>query len=140
MNVEVLNGSGVNQIASQVGADLTSRGFNVVGTSDATTPGGAPDFNYTTPVIEYRSAAELPAVNTLKAQLSSVIVRRDPSLPPGTLDLIVGSDFTSLSAQNGSPSPSPSTSINNLAHQYGGIKGDASCGSDSSAYQGPNSP
>ncbi len=141
VNVEVLNGSGVNDIAGQVGAELTSRGFNVVGTSDATTLGGAPDFSYTTPVIEYRSAAELPAVDTLKAQLSSVIVRRDRSLPPGTLDLIVGSSFSSLAAQSGAtPSPSSSQSISDLAHKYGGIRGDASCKSDTSAFEGPNSP
>jgi LCP family protein required for cell wall assembly len=141
VKVQVLNGSGVNLIASQVGSDLTTRGFDVVGTSDAMTPGGAPDFSYTSSVIEYRSAAELPAVRTLKAQLTSVIIRRDPTLPRGTLSLIVGSSFTSLAADaNGSPSPSASTSINNLSHRYGGIKGDASCKSSYGAYQGPNSP
>jgi LCP family protein required for cell wall assembly len=141
VKVKVLNGSGVNLIASQVGSDLSARGFDVVGTSDATTPGGSPDFSYTSSVIQYQSAAQLPAVNTLKAQLTSVIVRLDPSLPPGTINLIVGSSFTSLAADaSASPSPSSSTSINNLSHQYGGIKGDAACKSDSGAFQGPNSP
>jgi hypothetical protein len=135
VNVEVLNGSGVNLIASQVGNGLTARGFDVVGTGDAT------HFGHIKSVIEYQSAAELPAVNTLKAQLSSVIVRLDPSLPAGTLNLIVGSSFTSLTADpSASPSPSSSTSISKLSQQYHGIKGDAGCKADSGAFQGPNSP
>ena len=35
VKVEVLNGSGTQGMASQVGSDLTNEGFNVVGTGDA---------------------------------------------------------------------------------------------------------
>ena len=70
VNVNVLNGAGINGLAGQAGSDLTARGFNVVSTGDASTTG------YTNPVIEYASSADLPAVNTLKAQLSGVTVQK----------------------------------------------------------------
>ena len=90
VKVEVLNGSGVSHIASEAAAGLTSRGFDVTGTGDA------PTFAYTNSVIEYSSAADMAAVNTLKKELTNVTSLRVASLTPGTVDLILGSDFTGL--------------------------------------------
>jgi LCP family protein required for cell wall assembly len=100
VKVEVLNGSGVPRIASQAAAGLTSRGFNVTGT------GQAPDFAYTTSVIEYASAADMAAVNTLKKELTNVTALQVASLTPGTVDLILGSSFSGLAPQS---SPSGAT-------------------------------
>jgi hypothetical protein len=152
VNVEVLNGSGVTRVASQAAAGLTSRGFNVTGTGDA------PNFAYTKSVIEYSTAADMPAVNTLMKQLTNVTSLQVSSLTPGTVDLILGSDFTGLAPQaphatatpaTGSPrasagaSPSASASasgVASLAQSNGGITAAAACTADGSAFSGPLSP
>jgi LCP family protein required for cell wall assembly len=159
VKVQVLNGSGVAGIASQAAVGLTSRGFDVTGT------GNAANFAYTESVIEYASSADLAAVNTLKTQLPDVTELQDSSVTPGTVNLILGSDFNGLSASgpsasassSASPSPSPSPSasasssaspspsssgsaIASLAQQNGGITAAAACASDSSAFAGPDSP
>jgi LCP family protein required for cell wall assembly len=133
VKVEVQNGSGVTGIAGQVGSDLTTQGFDVVGTGDAS------NFNYTNSVIEYASASDLPAVNTLKAQVPNAETVLDPSLTPGTLDLIVGSDFTSL---NPTPSTSPSAtqSISSVAASDNAVSANVGICHDQAAFAGPNSP
>jgi LCP family protein required for cell wall assembly len=136
VNVKVLNGSGVNGIAGTTEASLASRGFNVVGTGDAA------NFGYTNSVIEYASAADKPAVKTLRHQLSNITVQQDSSLTPGTLVLIIGSSYQGLrtpSSPSASPKPSK-TAVGNLARSFNGITGNASCRSDSAAFAGPNSP
>ncbi len=156
VKVEVLNGSGVSSVASQAAAGLTSRGFDVTGTGDAAS------FAYTKSVIEYATAADLAAVNTLKKQLTNVTDLKVTSLTPGTVELIVGSDFTGLTPQSpvtqtspasasasgaasasASPSASASasaTGVARLAQSDGGITAAAACASDSSAFAGPLSP
>jgi hypothetical protein len=152
VKVEVLNGSGSPDVAVQAATGLTSRGFDVTGTGDAAS------FAYTNSVIEYSSAAEVAEVNTLKQEISHVTDLLDASLKPGTVELILGSDFTSLNPQvsssasaqptpsasasaSASPSASPSASgISSLAQSNGGITAAAPCASDSSAFAGPLSP
>jgi len=155
VKVEVLNGSGVSRVANEAAAGLTSRGFNVTGTGDA------PNFAYTKSVIEYSTAADMPAVNTLEKELTNVTSLQVASVAPGTVDLILGSDFTGLKAQtsqnpqptasptasasqasaSASPSASASSSgVAGLAQANGGITGAAACAADSSAFAGPLSP
>ena len=133
VNVNVLNGTGISGLAGQAGTDLAGRGFNVVSTGDAGTTG------YTGPVIEYASAADLPAVRTLKAQLSTVTVQKDTSLTPGTIDLIVGSSFSGLAAAPSSSS-SKAPSVDNLSSTYGGVTANTNICKDQSAFAGPSSP
>ena len=102
--VQILNGSGAQGIAAQAAAGLTSRGFDVAGT------GNAPNFAYTNSVIEYPSTAEMAAVNTLKKELTNVTDLLDPTLAPGTVDLILGSDFAGLVPLAPGASPSPTVS------------------------------
>ncbi|HEX2820888.1 MAG TPA: LCP family protein [Streptosporangiaceae bacterium] len=147
VKVEVLNGSGASGFAGQAAAGLASRGFDVTGTGDAAS------FAYTNSVIEYSSSADLAEVNTLKKELSQVTDYQDASLKPGTVELILGSDFTGLNPQTSAaaaqPSPTPSASpspsasasgISSLAQSAGGITAAAPCVSDSSAFAGPLSP
>jgi hypothetical protein len=150
VKVEVLNGSGTPDVATQAATGLTSRGFDVTGTGDAAS------FAYTNSVIEYSSAAETAEVNTLKQEISNVTDLLDASLKPGTVELILGSDFTGLnpktsssavqpsptSSSSVSPSASPSTSpssssVTGLAQSTGGITAAAPCASDNSAFAGP---
>src|SRR5215472_3181685 len=134
VKVEVENGSGVTGIAGQAGSALTNLGFDVVGTRDAS------NFSYTDSVIEYATASDLPAANTLKSRLSSVQVQQDSTLTPGTVTLILGSSFTTFSATP-TPSPSASTpSVAALSQAAGGITANTNICSNQSAFIGPNSP
>jgi LCP family protein required for cell wall assembly len=139
VNVQVENGSGVQGIASQVGSGLTSQGFNVVGTGDAA------NFNYTSSIIEYSGASDMPEVNTLKAQVPNVETQEDPSLTPGTLDLIIGSSFSQLnpapaSGSTPSPSSSPSPSIASATQSDGAISANVGICQNQGAFAGPNAP
>jgi LCP family protein required for cell wall assembly len=109
VKVQVLNGSGAAGAAAQAAAGLTSRGFDVTGT------GNAASFAYTESVIEYASASDLAAVNTLKQQLTNVTELQVSSLTPGTVELIVGSDFTGLVPQNPAASATPTASAASAA-------------------------
>jgi LCP family protein required for cell wall assembly len=142
VRVEVLDGSGVSGIAGSAAASLTSDGFTVVGTGDAA------NFGYTKSVIEYQAAADRPAAWTLGAHLRHVVLRRNPALAPGTVELIIGAEYSGLTdtsaAGQGSASPSPSpspsagTSVDNLAKAYGGITGNTNVCGDTSAFAGPD--
>lgn len=135
VNVQVLNGSGTQGMASQVGSDLTNEGFNVVGTGDAN------NFSYTRSVIEYAGSSDLPAVNTLKSVVPNAeVLPPDSSLTPGTVELIVGSDFTSLNpVPSSSSGASPAPSVSSLGSADGAIKGNTSICQNQSAFQGPDS-
>jgi LCP family protein required for cell wall assembly len=133
VKVDVLNGSGGQLVAARAGSDLASRGFDVVGTGDAST------FGYTSSLIEYAAASDLPAVNTLKTQLSNVQVAHDPALTPGTVTLIIGSSFSALNAQPSSaPSSSPSSqpSVSSLSQAEGGITANTNICQDQAAFTG----
>ncbi len=152
VSVQVLNGSGAAGRASAVAAGLASRGFHVVGTGDG------PNFGYTTSVVEYAGAADLPAARAVQEQLGSATLVRDSSLTPGTLSLIVGSSFTALAPLAATPSPAaagspaagspvgpasaapsparsaaPVENVRGLGKKYHGITGSApACGVQSS--------
>src|SRR5215831_293118 len=133
VQLEVLNGSGTAGVATTAASGLTSLGFNVIGTGDA--PNG---FSYTDSVIEYGSAAQLPAVNTLKKEVAGVQVQMVSSLPAGTLGLILGSKFTGLA---GSKPASKGPSLATLnTNNFQGISANQNICKDSAAFEGPDSP
>jgi hypothetical protein len=116
VKVQVLNGSGASGIAKQAAAQLTSRGFDVTGTGDAAS------FAYTKSVIEYSSATDRAQVNTLKQQLTDVTTLQVSTLTPGTVDLIIGSDFTGLNSASATTTPAsdmPSASASASASASG---------------------
>jgi LCP family protein required for cell wall assembly len=123
VNVKVLNGSGLQGVAAEASTSLTSRHFNIVGS------GNAPNFDYTKSVIEY-DKADLAAARTLKAQLTNVEMLPESSVTAGTVDLVLGSDFTELKAASGSGSTS------DLTKTYGGITGDTNVCHDGTAFAG----
>ncbi len=134
VHVQVLNGSGVNGIAGTTGSALTAKGFTVTGT------GPASNYNYTSSIIQYSSAAQLPEVNTLKAELSSVVVQQDTALGTGSINLILGSSFTGLTTSKGATGKSSAKTLGNLAKSYGGITANANICKDSAAFAGPDTP
>jgi len=120
VKVTVLNGTTVAQLAAKVAADLAGRGFTIVGH-----PANAVTSNYVRSVIEYGSAAEHPAVDTLRQQFPNATVKLVPGLTPGRLQLILGSSFHALAAP-GKP----------LGSISGGFKASSHC--RNSAFFGPN--
>ena len=116
VNVNVLNGSGVQGIAGATATALSTRGFNVLSDSSATTPSGALDYSYTTSVVEYHGPADLAAAETVAAQMQDVKLREVGSLSPGDVTLILGSQFTKLG-------PPPSQPVGNLTGKFGGYQG-----------------
>ena len=116
VSVDVLNGSGVQGIAGATATALSSRGFHILGTADATTPSGATDHSYTTSVVEYGGPADLAAARTLAAQLQNARLQRASSLTAGDVTLILGSDFKQLA-------PPPSQPVGNLTGKFGGYRG-----------------
>ncbi|HEY2552286.1 MAG TPA: LCP family protein [Streptosporangiaceae bacterium] len=125
VKVEVLNGTNTSGLAGDTATDLTSRSYDVLGSSNATTQ------DYTSSVIEYSSRAERAAAMTLKSAIPHVTLQRDPSVEAGTVNLILGSSFTGLNVQNGN---SKQTSVNGLTRQFGGIKGNARICKDQHAF------
>ena len=134
VSVEVLNGNGIQGAAGQASTELTSKGFHVTGASSAA------NFNYADNYIEYSSSAQMPAVNTLKAELSSVRVQKVAGLAPGTIDLIIGSSFHGLGTSSSSSSKSKSAGSTTISKSYGGISAASNICKNSSAFSGPDNP
>ena len=132
VHVKVLNGSGLQGVAAEGSADLTSRGFNVVGSHNAL------NFNYTRSVVEYGSAADRPAAELLQQQFSDAEILQQPGLTAGTVDVILGSEFTSLATTPAAGSSSSPGSTAGLTQTFGGITGNTSICSDGSAFSGPD--
>jgi LCP family protein required for cell wall assembly len=130
VKIEVENGSGVAGIASQAASALTAKGFSVVGTGDA------PSFGFTSSQIEYATSADLPAANTLKAQLNNAQVSKNTTLSPGTVLLIVGSSFHGL----GAAPTAPKQSISRIGAADGAINGNINICKNHAAFAGPDSP
>jgi LCP family protein required for cell wall assembly len=126
VKVEVLNGTGTSGLAADTATDLTSRSYDVLGSSNASNP------DYTSSIIEYSARADRAAAMTLKSAIPHVSLQRDPNVQAGTVDLILGSNFSGLTAQN---AKSKTTSVAGLTRQFGGIKGNARICKDTSAFQ-----
>jgi hypothetical protein len=76
-------------------------------------------------VIEYGSAAEHPAVDTLRQQFPDATVKQVTGLIPGTLQLILGTSFHALAA--------PSKPLGSIS---GSFKASTAC--RNGAFFGPN--
>jgi hypothetical protein len=88
--VEVQNGSGQPGQARQVASALTSAGFQVNGTGDATS------YNYKESDILYSNGSGTAAA-TLAADVEGAVTTTEtPGIPQGEVYLIVGSDYEGL--------------------------------------------
>ena len=130
VQVEVLDGSGIAGVAGSTAQALSGRGFGVIGT------GNAPNFSYTSTVIQYASPSQLPEVDALKAAVGQAQVEQSASVQAGNLNLILGSDFTHLVSKHAKHG----SGVGALAKNYGGISGSANICKDSAAFAGPDSP
>jgi LCP family protein required for cell wall assembly len=98
VKVAVFNGSGVAGLAGQSADELRAQGFTVTST------GNADNMNYTATEIRY-AAGEQAQAATLAAQLPGATQSQVDDLPPGTVQLVIGSDFNGI----GQPVTPPST-------------------------------
>jgi len=126
IKVRVFNGTTTPGLGTSTAAGLHTRGFDVVGRALDTS-----SQTYTSSVIEYANAAQLPAAETLASQLGNVTLKQDSHLTNGNLRLILGSTFTSL---KGSASGSGGASISNLSASYGGINANVNICNDGAAF------
>lgn len=116
VNVEVLNGSGVQGIAGVTETALQARGFNVLGATAALTSTGATDFSYIGSVIQYGTTADKAAALTVAAQVRNVKLQLDSAVPAGTINLVLGKEFKKLA-------PIRSQPPGDLAKQFSGYSG-----------------
>ena len=134
MTVAVLNGTGTPHLATDTSNALAARGFKTGQPGDAATQ------TYTSSVIEYATAAELPQAQLLAQQIgptADVKLQLDSQLSPtAPLQLILGSSFSSL--QPVQPAPTSSATIQNIANTYGGITGSVNICHDQAAFAGPD--
>jgi LCP family protein required for cell wall assembly len=145
VRVSVLNGTTTPGLATSTYDDLGRLGYTLVGQ-----PGDAATPDYVKSVIEYPSAASLPAAQTLARIIGDSRLVVDPAVAQGTVRLILGSTFVGLNSAADAPSASPSPSatpspsptassgLQNLQKQYGGISGNVQICSDSSVFSGPD--
>lgn len=135
VHVQVLNGAGTQGLASTAATALTGKGFQVTGQGDAA------NFSYTSNVIEYSSAAQMPQVNALKSALGPVAVQQNAALGTGSITLILGSSYNGLQGASGSATKKQSAkTLKNLAKNYDGITASTNICADSSAFSGPDTP
>lgn len=135
VQLQVLNGTQTAGLAAGTASRLTAKGFQVTGT------GNAPTSSYTTSVIEYGSASQLPQANTLAQEISGAQLKQVTGLPAGSIALVLGSSFKGLSSPSGSgPARHKPASPAALGDAYGGISGDTNICRNSGAFAGPDNP
>ena len=135
VQVKVLNATATAGLAGKTGTALTQRHFNVIGTGNAPVPSP-------TTIIQYGSAADAAQARALMQVLSNVQVQQVTGVTAGTVDLILGSDFTGLKAASASPAGSgkSSSGLSNVTKTFGGITGNTNICNNRSAFSGPDMP
>ncbi len=123
VSVNVLNGSGVQGIAGTTATALSARGFHILSTSGATTASGAPDYSYTTPVVEYSGPADLAAAQTVAAQLKSSKLLQVSSLTAGAVTLIVGIGLQGTRAAAFAAGGQPDRQVRRIPRQHEPVQG-----------------
>ncbi|PWW24996.1 LytR family transcriptional attenuator [Geodermatophilus normandii] len=100
VSVEVLNGSGVPGAAAQARSALEAAGFRVTGTGNA----DRSDHDRTT--IRHAAGDEAPAA-TLAAQVPGALTEVADDATPGTVQLVLGGDFSGIGQAVPPPTSSP---------------------------------
>jgi LCP family protein required for cell wall assembly len=122
IKVNVLNGTLIQGLAAKVATELTTSGFTVVGT-----PSDATRSNFVHTVVEYSQPTDKPEAITLARQITSARVKQKHGVTAGTVQLILGSTFTTVVAT--------SQPLHSIA---GSFKASSSC--RNSAFFGTNLP
>jgi LytR cell envelope-related transcriptional attenuator len=89
VSVEVLNGSGTSGLAAKAGEGLTANGFTVTST------GNADSHSYTKTEIRFAAGDDALAA-TLASQVPGATTKESQDATKGTVQLVLGSDFTTI--------------------------------------------
>ena len=103
VTVSVFNGSGVSGAASTTATELSTAGF-------AASSGGNADPTDTTTVLH--STGDDATAAIVAAQVPGAAVAVDDSLPAGTVQLIIGTDFNGIGQAVTAQAPAPSAEGN----------------------------
>jgi LCP family protein required for cell wall assembly len=132
VHVQVLNGTSTPGLAATTASQLSTRGFKIAGTGNASASAGT--------VIEYGSAAQLPEANTLMQQISGATVKEVSSVKGSTVDLVIGSGFKGLASTHKSKRTRKSAEEVSKSAAYNGVSGSTNICRDQSAFSGPDNP
>jgi LCP family protein required for cell wall assembly len=137
VQVKVLNATATGGLAGKTGTALTQRHFTVIGTGNAVAPSAAT-------IIQYSSASAAARASALAQIVPNARLQQVTGVTAGTVDLILGSDFTSLKPAAGSSgsgsAKSSSSALNNVTKTFGGITGNTNICNNRSAFSGPDVP
>jgi hypothetical protein len=137
VQVKVLNATATAGLAGKTGTALTQRHFTVIGTGNAVAPSA-------TTIIQYTSASAAARASALAQVVPNARLQQVTGVTAGTVDLILGSDFTSLKPAAGSPgsgsAKSSSSALNNVTKTFGGITGNTNICNNQGAFSGPDVP
>ncbi|MGY1639422.1 LCP family protein [Geodermatophilus sp. SYSU D00742] len=98
VTVSVFNGSGTSGLAADAAADLEAGGF-VVGST-----GNADSSDYDRTVVRHAAGDEAPAA-TLAGAVPGAVVEASDDATPGTVQLVLGSDFNGVGQAVDPPAP-----------------------------------
>jgi LCP family protein required for cell wall assembly len=116
VKVAVFNGSGVSGLAGQTATELQAKGFTITST------GNADKMDYTASEIRY-AASEQAQAATLSAVVPGATQSQVDDLPPGTVQLVIGSDFNGI----GQAVTAPTTASSPVAGEDARTAADTDC-------------
>ncbi len=101
VSVNVFNGSGISGLAASTATALQGQGFTVAST------GNADSAEYTATEIRY-APGDVALANTLAATIPGATVAEAEEPTPGTVDLVLGSNFNGIGQAVTTPEPTES--------------------------------
>ena len=120
VSVGVYNGSGTPGLAATAAGDLRSRGFTVAST------GNADAMNYAQTEIRYAAGDDALAA-TLAATVPGATLKQDASATSGTVQLILGSNFTKIGTAVSAAAPPSSAADTTAQGENPRTAADTSC-------------
>jgi hypothetical protein len=119
VSVLVLNGSRISGLAVSAKGELQAAGFTVTGT------GNADDADHTQTLVRYTTGDEAQAAS-VAAQIAGSVTEVDDTLTPGTVQLVLGSDFNGVGVPT-TAEPAPDEAVGEDVTEYrpGGFTADA---------------
>jgi LCP family protein required for cell wall assembly len=132
VHVQVLNATSTAGLAATTASQLTTRGFKVAGTGNATLAKGT--------VIEYGPVSQLPEASTLLKEVAGARLKQVTSLKTSTLNLVLGSGFNGLTSTHHHKKAKKSATALSKSAVYNGFSGNTNICHASSAFAGPDNP
>jgi LCP family protein required for cell wall assembly len=136
VHVNVLNATNTPGLAATTASQLTTKGFRVAGTGNASTS--------KTTYIEYKSAKLLPQADTLQEEIPGSQLKLVSSAKGSALNLVLGSSFKGLASTHKAKSSKSSVSkvVKKTESSTAGteISGNTNICDHKSAFSGPDTP